>query len=126
LEVNIMTKEERLLKAIFEDGDDAMPDNYPDTYLEKADYAEYCMIKLLEYVSPALRRVGRLRAMLKAGQEGGENKLPDIITCNETRMALEPLARVKGDVDDAFGELLKIYNETKGAAANVPINNEAT
>ncbi|MCL1964918.1 MAG: hypothetical protein FWF69_07640 [Firmicutes bacterium] len=122
-----MTKEECLLKAIFEEnGDDDMPDNYPDTYLEKADYAAYCMIKLLEYLSPALCRVSRLRAMLKAGQEGEKNKLPDIITYNETRMVLEPLARVKGDVDDAFGELLKIYNVTKGAAANVPIINETT
>jgi len=122
-----MTKEERLLKAIYaEDGDDAMPDNYPDTYLEKADYAEYCMIKLLEYLSPALCRVSRLCAMLKAGQEGEKNTLPSIITNNETRMVLEPLARVKGDVDDAFTELLKIYNETKGAATNVPSINETT
>jgi hypothetical protein len=121
-----MTKEERLLKAVFEEnGDDDMPDNYPATYLEKAGYAEYCLIKLLEYLSPALHRVGRLYDLLKAGQEGEKNTLPAIITFNETRMALESLVLVKRDVDDAFGELLKIYNETKGAAANVPVNNEA-
>jgi len=127
MEVTVMTKERRLLKAIFnETENDAAEDNYPETFLEKAQYAEYCLIKSLEYLSPALRRVGRLRALLKAGQEGDKNTLPAIITNNESRMALESIVMFKRDADDAFAEIQTIYNETKGAVENVPKNNETT
>lgn len=115
-----MTPEERLLKEIFAK-DDAenkgpeweMPDNYPATYLDKADYALFCLHKSLKYISPALGRISRLCGLLRAGQEGEKNTLPDIITHNESRIALTHLSMVKRDVDDAYQEILSIFESTK-------------
>ena len=123
-----MTKEERLLKAIFteNDGEDGRPDNYPETYYEKAGYAECCLQNSLEYLSPALRRLSRLRGLILVSAKDGISTLPDIITNNECLMVLEPLARVKRDVDDAFTELKFIYQSTKEAVENVSTDNEAT
>ena len=46
-------------------------------------------------------------------KKDGTNKLPDIITHNELRMALEPLMRVRADVNEIVDWLLPIYHETK-------------
>jgi len=121
-----MTKEERLLKAIYREnnGEDGKPDNYPETFYEKAGYAEYCLQKSLESISPALRRIGRLSNLILVSKEDGVSTLPDIITNNECRMALESLIKVRFDVDEALTELKFIYQNTKGAVANVPLNNE--
>ena len=115
-----MTPEERLLKAIFakddseNDGPEGeMPDKYPDTYLDKADYALHCMHKSLESISPALGRISRLCGLLRVSEKDGKNTLPDIITHNESRIALRHLTMVKRDVDDAYQEILSIFENTK-------------
>ena len=115
-----MTPEERLLKEIFAK-DDAenkgpegeMPDNYPDTYLDKADYALFCLHKSLKSISPALGRISRLCGLLRVSEKDGKNTLPDIITHNESRMALKHLTMVKRDVDEAYQEILSIFENTK-------------
>lgn len=115
-----MTLEERLLKAIFAKDDSEnngpeweMPDNYPDTYLDKSDYALHCMHKSLESISPALGRISRLCGLLRVSEKDGKNKLPDIITHNESRIALRHLTMVKCDVDEAFQEIFSIFENTK-------------
>ena len=106
------SKEERLLKAIFSEKDDA-DDNYPETYAEKAGYAEYALTHTLQDISAALWRLSRLDRLLFASEKDGENTLPDIITNNEVRMALKPLLQVENDVNEITEMLLEIYNETK-------------
>jgi hypothetical protein len=100
------------------------PDNYPETFLEKAGYAEYCLIKSLESLSPALLRVSRLQSLLRVCEKDGGNTLPGIITHNEARMALEKLLLLKSDIDEAFAELGAIYKTTKGAMKDVPKSDE--
>ena len=92
---------------------DEMPDNYPETYFEKADYALFCLHKVLGCLSPALVRASRLCRLLRVGEKDGKNTLPDIITHNESRMALKHLAMVKSDVDEAYQEILSIFENTK-------------
>ena len=106
------SKEERLLKAIFSEKDDA-DDNYPETYVEKAGYAEYALTHTLQDISAALWRLSRLDRLLFAAEKDGENTLPDIITNNEVRMALEPILRVENDVSEIAEMLTEIYIETK-------------
>lgn len=114
MEEKEMTPEERLLREIFAKSEqDEMPDNYPETYFEKADYALFCLHKVLEYLSPALVRASRLCGYLRVGEKDGKNTTPDIITHNESRMALKHLARVKSDVDEAYQEILSIFESTK-------------
>ena len=109
-----MTPEERLLRALFTKGKQGeMPDNYPATYLEKADYAMHCMHKSLKSISPALGRISRLCGFLRVSEKDGKNTLPDIITHNESCMALKHLTMVKCDVDEAYQEILSIFESTK-------------
>ena len=110
------SKEERLLKAIFSEKDDA-DDNYPETYAEKAGYAEYALTHTLQDISAALWRLSRLDRLLFASEKDGENTLPDIITNNEVRMALTPLLRVENDVSEITEMLAEIYYETKAPEA---------
>lgn len=102
--------EKRLLKAVFEnkpqDENEGLPDNYPDTDTDKIGYAAYVVTKSLEYISPALQRLYRCEALCKLNP-------PNIITNNESRMALEHLIRVKRDIDDAYNEVLTVYKRTK-------------
>lgn len=114
-----MSAEERLLKAIFTESepnideyDSEVPDNYPDTYSEKAHYTEFCIQKSLEHTARTLNRISRLRGLLQAGQKDGKDALPDIFTNNESRMALEHLIRAKRDIEDAYQELLVIFQST--------------
>lgn len=93
---------------------DEMPDNYPETYFEKADNALFCLHKVLEHLSPALVRTSRLCGLLRVGEKDGKNTLPRIITHNESRMALKHIAMVKRDVDDAYQEILSIFENSKG------------
>jgi len=60
-----------------------------------------------------LHRLNRLSRLLALERKDGTNKLPDIITHNELRMALEPLMRVRADVNEIIDWLLPIYHETK-------------
>lgn len=111
-----MSPEERLLKAIFGkewkpkskavDEEDEAEDNYPDTNAEKIGYAQYSLIKSLEYISPALQRLTRLDSLYKC------DKLPEIIAHNEARMALDKIVRVKQAVDDAYTEVLTVFKRT--------------
>ena len=106
------SKEERLLKAIFSENEDP-DDNYPETYAEKAGYAEYALTHTLQDISAALWRLSRLDRLLFAAEKDGENTLPDIITNCEVRMALQPLLRVENDVSEIVEMLTEIYIETK-------------
>lgn len=87
--------------------------DYPETYFEKADYAMFCMHKSLASISPALGRISRLCGLLRVSEKDGKNTLPDIITHNESRMALRHLTMVKRDVDDAYQEILSIFENTE-------------
>jgi hypothetical protein len=115
---------ERLLKAIFAKDDDTepaeaeawmpeMPDNFPDTVLEKVGYAEYVLTNGLQYIGKALYRLSRLQGLLRVTEKDSENCLPNIITNNELRMALEPLLRVHDGVKEITEMLLQIYHDTK-------------
>ena len=106
------SKEERLLKAIFSENEDP-DDNYPETYAEKAGYAEYALTHTLQDISAALWRLSRLDRLLFASEKDGENTLPDIITNNEVRMALQPILRIENDVSEIAEMLTEIYIETK-------------
>ena len=101
----------KLLNAIFSE-EDTDEDNYPETIADKVGYAECVLIHSLEYIGKALHRLGRLnRLLLVAGEHDGG--LPDIITNNELRMALEPLLRVREDINEITDYLLESYRETQ-------------
>ena len=110
------SKEERLLKAIFSEKEEP-DDNLPQTYAEKAGYAEYALTHTLQDISAALWRLSRLDRLLFASEKDGEHTLPDIITNNEVRMALTPLLRVENDVSEITEMLAEIYYETKAPEA---------
>ena len=98
------------LNAIFAE-DDTDEDNYPETIADKVSYSEYVLTHNLQYIGKAIDRLSRLsRLLLVADKSGG---LPDIITNNELRTALEPLLRVQSDVNEIIDWLLPIYRETK-------------
>ena len=100
----------RLLKAIFAE-EDTDEDNYPETITDKVSYSEYVLTHNLQYIGKAIDRLSRLsRLFLVADKSGG---LPDIITNNELRMALEPLMMVREDVNEITDYLLESYRETK-------------
>lgn len=111
-----MSPEERLLKAIFgkewkpksKAVDEEYDENYPDTNAEKIGYAQYSLIKSLEYISPAIQRLTRLDSLYKC------DKLPEIIAHNEARMALDKIVRIKQAVDDAYTEVLTVFKRTAG------------
>ena len=115
-----MTPEERLLREMFAKSEqDEMPDNYPETYFEKADYAMFCLHESLKYISPALGRISRLCGYLRVCEKDDKNTLPRIITHNESRMALTHLTMVKRDVDEAYQEILSIFENTKEPGGEV-------
>lgn len=100
----------KLLNAIFAE-EDTDEDNYPETIADKVSYSEYVLTHNLQYIGKAIDRLSRLsRLLLVADKSGG---LPDIITNNELRTALEPLLRVQSDVNEIIDWLLPIYRETK-------------
>ena len=100
----------RLLQAIFAE-EDTDEDNYPETITDKVSYSEYVLTHNLQYIGKAIDRLSRLsRLFLVADKSGG---LPDIITNNELRMALEPLLMVREDVNEITDYLLESYRETK-------------
>ena len=104
----------KLLQAIFAE-EDTDEDNYPETITDKVGYAEYVLTHSLEYIGKALHRLGRLnRLLLVAGKHDGG--LPDIITNNELRMALQPLMQVENDIKDITEMLIEIYRATKPSA----------
>ena len=115
---NELTNEQakKLLKAIFEGKDEKLEtagddepenDNYPETISEKVDYAEYVITRSLENIGRTIHRLSRLNHLLKI------SGVPDIITCNELRMALEPLLIVENDIKDIAEMLTEAYKETK-------------
>ena len=107
---NELTTEQakKLLTAIFSESGDEMPDdNYPDTDREKVGYSEYVLTHTLQYIGMAIHRLSRLHNLLALPD------LPDIITHNELRMALEPLLQVENDVKDIAEMLTAVYKATK-------------
>jgi len=108
------SKEERLLKAIFNGAEEEPEtDNYPETITEKVGYAEFVIIHALQNIAPAIQRLSRLHNLLLVTERKEGDKLPDIITNNELRMALGPLLQVENDIKDITEMLLPIYRETK-------------
>jgi len=107
------TEEERLLKAIFENSEDDNDSNYPETYSEKVGYAECVVTQILPNISRVIWRLSRLDRLLTVSEKDGKNTLPDIITNNELRMALEPLLQVENDISEITGMLTEIYKDTK-------------
>ena len=104
----------KLLNAIFAE-EDTDEDNYPETITDKVGYAEYVLTHSLEYIGKALHRLGRLnRLLLVAGKH--DSGLPDIITNNELRMALQPLMQVENDIKDITEMLIEICRATKPSA----------
>ena len=103
---------ERLLKAIFAEGEE-LDDNYPNTIKEKVGYSQYVAANTLSGIGKALNRLSRLYSLLAISEKDGENKLPDIITSNELRMALTPLYGVKRDIDEIVDMLSELYRATK-------------
>ena len=101
----------KLLQAIFAE-EDTDEDNYPETIADKVSYSEYVLTHNLQYIGKAIDRLSRLSRLLLVA-ERHENGLPDIITNNELRMALEPLLRVREDINEIVDWLLPIYRETK-------------
>ena len=98
----------KLLKAIFDNTESELEDdNYPETVVDKVGYSEYVLTHTLQYIGKAIHRLCRLHHLLKLPE------LPDIITNNELRMALEPLLQVENDVKDIAEMLMEIYRETK-------------
>jgi hypothetical protein len=121
--ISMSTGEERLLRAIFaekdSEDDDGFSEDYPQSYSGKAHYAHFLLHKSLENLSPALCKLSRLRGLLQAGQKDGKDGLPRIITNNESRMVLQHLGKVKGDVNKAYCEICQIFKDTKEPDANV-------
>ena len=107
-----ITPEERLLQAIFAEEDTDDEDNYPETISEKVGYAEYVLTHNLSNIGKALNRLSRLSRLLLVSEKH-ENGLPDIITNNELRMALEPLLRLRGDIVEITDMLVQVYHETR-------------
>ena len=108
------SKEERLLKAIFS-AEEEPKDNYPETVTEKVGYSEFVVINVLQNIAPALQRLTRLHRLLILVENDTKNKLPDIITNNEVKMALAPLLRIEDDMKEITGMLVEIYRDTKPA-----------
>ena len=107
---------ERLLKAIFDESEqdeNELDDNYPDTIREKIGYAEHVAVAVLEDLSPAIRRLSRLHRLLIVGEKGGEQGLPDIITHNEARMALQYLLRVERDIKEIAQMVMEVHMATR-------------
>ena len=106
----------RLLKAIFDENEPAMDepdDDFPSTIQEKIGYAEHVAVAVLENLSPAIRRLSRLHRLLIVGEKGGEQSLPDVITHNEARMALQYLLRVERDIKEIAQMVMKVHMATR-------------
>ena len=104
----------KLLQAIFAE-EDTDEDNYPETIADKVSYSEYVLTHNLQYIGKAIDRLSRLSRLLLVA-ERHENGLPDIITNNELRMALQPLMQVDNDIKDITEMLIEIYRATKPSA----------
>ena len=100
----------KLLQAIFAE-EETNEDNYPETIAEKVSYAEYVLTHNLSNIGKAMNRLSRLSRLLLISEKSGG--LPDIITSNELRMALEPLLIVCEDVVEITDILTEVYHETK-------------
>ena len=113
-ENNTESKEELLLKAIFNEAEGLEPedDNYPSTHIEKVGYAEFVLTNTLGNIGKAIQRLSRLHRLLIITDKSG-NGLPDIITNNEIRMAIKPILHIENDVKDVLDMLIPIYKETK-------------
>lgn len=115
-----VAKEERLLKAIFGKKvkpvcePPEIPDNYPETFIDKVCYSECILYHTIAEITPALHRLNRLHNLLAVSEKDGENKLPDIITNNESRMALKHLLQVQNDINEVCGYVEEIYKATEG------------
>ena len=100
----------KLLQAIFAE-EDTDKDNYPETITDKVSYSEYVLTHNLQYIGKTINRLSRLNRLLLVSDKSGG--LPDIITNNELRTALEPLLRVRGNIVEITDILMEVYHETK-------------
>lgn len=112
----------KLLKAIFAEPEGELEeapeeelanDNYPETVTEKVGCAEYVITHDLQYIGAAIHRLSRLHNLLMLTGRNGQDNLPDIITNNELRMALQPLMQVENDIKDITEMLLEVFKATK-------------
>ena len=107
-------KEVRLLKAIFaKENDEKDEDDYPQTLPEKVSFSEMIVTGSLQGISRTIMRLSRLNSLLAISDKEGQPPLPDIITHNEVRMALEPLLTVGNDISEVVEILTEIYRNTK-------------
>lgn len=109
--MNNLSKEERLLKAIFTENDIDKEENdedYPKTTIEKISFSELLVANSLQGISRAIIRLSRIHRLLTIS-----HTLPDIITNNEVRVALEALLPVENDIKEVTDMLTEIYRETK-------------
>ena len=109
----IFAKEENLEEMTEAEECELADDNYPETITEKVGYAQYVITHDLQNIGATIHRLSRLYNLLNVSEKGGENKLPDIITNNELRMALKPLLQVENDIKDITEILTEIYRATK-------------
>ena len=89
-----------------------MPENYPDTVIDKVGYSAHVLVNDLRDIGVAIQRLNRLDRLLYVTEKGGA-ELPGIILNNELRLALEPLLRLRADINEIVDWLLPIYRETK-------------
>ena len=82
-------------------------------------YAEFVATHNLQDISRAIIRLSRLHNLLMLEEKNPANKLPDIITNNEVRVALKSLMIVENDMKDITDMLTEIYRATKPPKADV-------
>lgn len=115
------TQGKRLLDALFGSikneaiAETEPEDNYPETTTEKVGYSEFVVIHALQNISPALQRLTRLHRLLMVAEKSGESQLPDVITLNEVKMALNPLLQIENDIKEVNEMLAEVYRATKTA-----------
>lgn len=83
-----------------------MPEGYPNTDADKINYANFCLTKSLEHLSPAISKCQRLERM-------NDLKAPKIIIENEVRMTLEKIFLLSDCVHNAVTELEIVWRRNK-------------
>ena len=109
--------EARLLKAIFDTLEEPDKD-YPETAIEKINYAEGTLIDTLQNFSPAIWRLTRLDRLLAVSEKDGKNTLPDIIAYDESRRVIKTLLQIENDIKDVMEILTEFYDGVKPAESS--------
>jgi hypothetical protein len=106
-----MSREEKLIMLITDKTATAdVPDNFPETAQDKAFYAEYALQSVLSDIAPALKKIGSLNRLFAVS---AKDKLPDVITYNECIKILKHLVKVKSDIDEAYKNIIDVYNSAR-------------